>query len=44
MAGVARGATAAARTRAAPALPGYLAMAAFAALYLGVWIEWPFPV
>jgi uncharacterized membrane protein YsdA (DUF1294 family) len=32
------------RTKAAPALPGYLALAAFAALYLAVWTEWPFPV
>ena len=32
------------RPKAAPALPGYLVLAAFAALYLGVWVEWPFPV
>jgi uncharacterized membrane protein YsdA (DUF1294 family) len=32
------------RPTAAPALPSYLVLAAFAALYLGVWVEWPFPV
>ena len=29
-----------ARPKAAPALPGYLVLAAFAALYVGVWSEW----
>jgi uncharacterized membrane protein YsdA (DUF1294 family) len=42
VAGVA--ARSAAPTKAAPALPGYLAIAGFAALYVGVWVEWPFPV
>ncbi len=37
-------ATSSSRTKAAPALPGYILLAAFAALYLGVWVEWPFPV
>jgi len=32
------------RPKAAPALPGYLVLAAFAALYLGVSATWPPPV
>ena len=32
------------RPKAAPALPGYLVLAAFAALYVGVWTEWSLPV
>lgn len=32
------------RPKAAPALPSYLILAAFGALYVGVWTEWPFPV
>ena len=32
------------RPKAAPALPSYLALAAFAALYLGVWATWSLPV
>jgi uncharacterized membrane protein YsdA (DUF1294 family)/cold shock CspA family protein len=32
------------RPKAAPALPGYLILAAFAALYLGVWSEWRIPI
>jgi len=32
------------RTKAAPALPGYLVLAAFAALYLAVCATWPPPV
>ena len=32
------------RPKAAPALPSYLMLAAFAALYLGVWSEWRIPI
>ena len=32
------------RPKAAPALPSYLILAAFVALYLGVWSEWRLPV
>ena len=38
-----RGSQLGARPKAAPALPGYLVLAAFAAVYVGVWVEWPFP-
>lgn len=38
-----RGRQVGSRPKAAPALPGYLVIAAFAALYIGVWVEWPFP-
>jgi uncharacterized membrane protein YsdA (DUF1294 family) len=39
-----RGATIRARPKAEPALPGYIAVAAFAALYVGVSSTWPPPL
>ena len=38
-----RGASIRARPKAAPALPGYLVLTAFAALYVGVCATWPPP-
>ena len=32
------------RPAAAPALPSYLVLAVFTALYVGVWVEWSLPV
>jgi uncharacterized membrane protein YsdA (DUF1294 family) len=39
-----RGASIRARPRAEPALPGYIVLAAFAALYVGVCATWPPPL